>query len=190
MSKEHLARQRRTILSETEGEVLEIGFGTGLNMPHYPERVQRLTVLEPNAGMDRRAKRRIDTSLFPVERVNYLDDGLKVPIEANRFDCVVSTWTLCSIRDVEAALCEVHRILKPGGKFYFIEHGLSPDPKIALWQDRLNWLTKTIGAGCNINRDIMAIVGAQSFSIERCENFYMPDTPRLGGYTSRGLARK
>src|SRR5690349_5605975 len=123
-----VADHRRQLLSATEGEVLEIGFGTGLNLPHYPENVGKITAVDPSAGMHRLAERRIQQARIAV---NYkLASGDRLPLDANRFDCVVSTFTLCSVAEPTRTLSEVFRVLKPGGRFLFFEHGQSPEPAV------------------------------------------------------------
>jgi ubiquinone/menaquinone biosynthesis C-methylase UbiE len=180
---------RPTALADAAEPVLEIGFGTGLNLPYYPDRVRRLTVLDTNPGMNRRAAKRIADSPIAVERIG-LEPGNRLPVEDESFTTVVSTWTLCSIDQIDNAMAEVFRVLRPGGRLLFCEHGLSPDPKVARWQHRLTGLQKCIAAGCRLNRDIAAIVSAQPFEVERCDRFYMPGAPKISGYTYRGAARK
>ena len=189
MSRRPLAEQRGPVLAGVSGSVLEIGFGTGLNLPHYPPHVRRLAVVEPNAASVRRARRRAAASPVEVDVVR-LRDGRDIDAPGGQFDTVVSTWTLCTIPDAAHALREVHRVLRPGGRFLFIEHGLSPDPPVAAWQHRLNPLNRALGDGCNLDRDIEALVRGSPLAIERCERFYLRRTPRVGGYTFRGAAVK
>lgn len=120
---------RKDLLSHAKGRVLEIGFGTGLNLPHYPEHVESIVTVDPNAGMNGRAMKRIEASPIPVE--HKILSGESLPLDSRSFDVVVSTWTLCSIPDVNAALRELRRVLKPDGKFLFLEHGLSRDAGVA-----------------------------------------------------------
>jgi ubiquinone/menaquinone biosynthesis C-methylase UbiE len=180
--------ERKQALAEVSGEVLEIGFGSGLNLPHYPVSLSQLTTIDPNSGMRRYAEPRIAQSPITVER--YELSGESLPMVDACFDTVVSTWTLCSIKDVEQALAEVHRVLKPGGRFVFLEHGLSDEPGVQRWQHRLNPIQKVIGDGCNLNRDIRALVEQVGFSSLEVENFYLEKTPRLVGYMYRGVAIK
>lgn len=179
---------RRELLAQVAGDVLEIGFGTGLNLPHYPAAVRRLTVVDPNAGMHQRARKRISQS--PVQVTPLLLHGDRLPIPDGVFDCVVSTFTLCSIEEVDQALAEVHRVLKPQGRFLFLEHGRSPDPKVQAWQSRLNGLQKWFADGCRLNRDMRALIGAQPYSSIEIENFYLESSPRTHGYIYRGTAMK
>ena len=189
MRRPALAPQRRELLSGVGGDVLEIGFGSGLNLPFYTPAVKRLTAVEPSAGMSRKARRRIEASTIPVTTIG-ADASRPLPLGDASFDSVVSTWTLCTIPDVAAALREVYRVLRPGGSFYFVEHGLSPDPAVARWQRRLNPINRRIGGGCNLDRDIESLLRGSPLAVARLETFYLPHVPRLGGYTYRGVARK
>ncbi|MCG9885764.1 MAG: class I SAM-dependent methyltransferase [Cyanobacteria bacterium] len=188
MGGESFAQRRRSLLSAAAGEVLEIGFGTGLNLPFYDrDRVASLAAIDPNGGMNRLARRRLAAAPFPVELRPL--GGEALPYGDRTFDCVVSTWTLCSIREVETAIDEVWRVLKPGGTFLFIEHGRSPDPAIARWQDRLNPIQKRIGDGCHLNRNIAAIV-QKRFPDAAIAAAYAPEFPKIGGYFYEGQALK
>ena len=187
MTSESMTAYRQALLKDIWGEVLEIGFGTGLNLPHYSEAVTSLTALDPNEGMQAIAQKRIDSSPLPVH-LKWVS-GEDLPMADASFDNVVCTWTLCSIPDAAKALSEAYRVLKPGGKFFFIEHGLSNEPNIQTWQ---NWLTpvqRVIADGCHINRKIDALVGAV-FDELAVEEFYAPDLPKVGGYFYRGIATK
>jgi ubiquinone/menaquinone biosynthesis C-methylase UbiE len=130
-----VARYRRELLAEAGGAILELGSGTGLNLPLYPEHVRKITTVDPNIGMNHRAQRRIRQA--PIEVDQRALGGERLPFADATFDCVVSTWTLCSIARVEQALAEVYRVLRPGGRFLFLEHGLSPEPGVRKWQHRL-----------------------------------------------------
>ncbi len=183
-----LGKYRRELLATVEGEVLEVGFGTGLNLPHYPPHVRKITAVDPNVGTRRRARRRIQHSGVEVdERALECE---RLPFEAGTFDCVVSSWVLCSIDDVGQALGEVYRVLRPGGRFLFLEHGLSPDPRVRQWQRRLNGLEYRLGGGCRLDRDIRALVSAQSFAAVRVDEFALEKLPRTHGHMYRGGARK
>jgi ubiquinone/menaquinone biosynthesis C-methylase UbiE len=183
-----VAEQRRKVLESADGQILEIGFGTGLNLPHYPQSVRRITAVDPNAGMTRLAQRRMEQTGIEVDPRQL--SGEKLPFDDQSFDCVVSTFTLCSIDDVNQAVREVHRVLRPGGRFLFLEHGLSPDASVQRWQRRLNWLQQRIGDGCRLDRDMQAIVSSQPFASIESEQFYLERTPKTHGYMSRGAARK
>jgi SAM-dependent methyltransferase len=181
--------QRPGVLSRARGDVLEVGFGTGLNLPHYPPEVRRLVAVEPNPGARRRARRRLDASGVRVEFAELLA-GRDLPFDSRSFDSVVSTWTLCSIADVAHALVEVHRVLRAGGSFLFIEHGLSPDEKVARWQRRLDPIQKRLGDGCHLTRDIAGLIEASPMRLETCDRFYLRQTPRVAGFTYRGTASR
>lgn len=188
MSGEPFDSARQQVLAEVSGEVLEIGFGSGLNIPHYPSSVQKITAIDPNPGMSRYAEPRIAASPITVERC--ILSGESLPMADASFDTVVSTWTLCSIKNIEQALAEIYRVLKPSGRFIFLEHGLSDEPEIARWQHRLNPVQKLIGDGCNLNRNIRVLVEQAGFSLLDVDNFYLDKTPRLLGYMYRGVAIK
>jgi ubiquinone/menaquinone biosynthesis C-methylase UbiE len=188
LNKSLLARHRRELLAHAHGDVLEIGFGTGLNLPYYPQRVHKLTAVDPNPGMHRLAQKRVKQSEIEVEQ--QILSGEHLPFEDRRFDCVVSTFTLCSIEDADKALREVYRVLKSGGKFLFLEHGLSPEPRVQKWQRRLNWLQVRLANGCHLDRNMKALVAAQPFASVEVEEFYLERTPRTHGYLYRGVGVK
>lgn len=188
LNKSLLARHRRQLLAGAYGDVVEIGSGTGLNLPCYPERVHKLTAVDPNPGMHRLAQKRIKQRGIEVDQ--HVLKSERLPFEDSRFDCAVSTFTLCSIEDVAQALREVCRVLKSGGKFLFLEHGLSPEPQVQKWQRRLNWLQVRLANGCHLDRDVKALVAAQPFASVEVEEFYLERTPRTHGYLYRGVATK
>lgn len=183
-----VAEYRKPLLAQAGGDVLEIGFGTGLNLPHYPDHVHRITAIEPNAGMSRQARQRIAQSRIAVEQRQL--SGERLPFPDRCFDCVVSTFTLCSIDDVSRALAEIYRVLRPDGRFLFLEHGLSPDPGVRKWQRRLNWLQMRLADGCRLDRDMRALVAAQPFRSVEVEEFDMERSPRTHGHLYRGFAVK
>jgi ubiquinone/menaquinone biosynthesis C-methylase UbiE len=168
--------------------VLEIGGGSGLNLLHYPIQVTDVTVIDPNPGMIALTEKRLDDVFFPVETL--IATAEQLDFADNTFDTVVSTWTLCSIPDVNQALDEIYRVLKPDGQFLFVEHGLSPDPQIRTWQHRLNPLQKNLFDGCHLNRDHQTLVQLHGFALNRQEQFYAPGWPKLLGYTYLGIATK
>jgi ubiquinone/menaquinone biosynthesis C-methylase UbiE len=188
MSSSTLTPHRQEILAEVEGEVLEIGFGTGLNLPYYPPTVRKLVAVDPNPTMKRLAQKRIDASKIEVEFCQL--SGESLPMENQRFDTVVSTWTLCSIPNLEQALSEIYRVLKPGGRFYFIEHGLSGDRAVQVWQHRLTPIQKRIGDGCHLNREMERAIAKANFRFERLERLYLENTPKILGYLYKGVATK
>ena len=177
MSRPNMTEQRERALADAHGDVLEVGFGTGLNLEHYPAKVDRLTIVDPEHLLLRKVQRRIDATPIPVD-IHYLD-ACQLPFDAGRFDTVVSTWTLCTIPDIESALGEVKRVLKPGGRFLFVEHGRSDDPKVARRQDRWNPLQRIIGVGCNLNRPIGQLIERAGFEMLHLERFLMPKEPRI-----------
>jgi len=188
MNDPNIARLRKAVLTEVSGNILEIGFGTGLNLGYYPEHVRRITAIDPGEGMNRLARRRIEKSPIEVDLRSLTAEEL--PVQDATFDCVVSTWTLCSILDVQRALKEVYRVLKPGGRFVFLEHGLSDDPKIQRWQRRLNWIQKRVADGCRLDLDVEAFVRGLPFREVNLDRFVLERTPRTHGTMNRGVATK
>jgi ubiquinone/menaquinone biosynthesis C-methylase UbiE len=188
MSDPVMAKLRSEVLTDVGGEVLEIGFGTGLNLAHYPSAVRRITTADPNPGMSRLARKRVAESGIAVDQ--RASGGEELPFEGGTFDWVVSTWTLCSIPEVGRALGEVYRVLRPGGRFVFLEHGLGIDSKVRRWQRRLNPIQRLLGDGCRLDLDVPAIVGSQPFNDVRVERFEMERVPRTHGTTYRGVAIK
>jgi ubiquinone/menaquinone biosynthesis C-methylase UbiE len=179
---------RRQLLAGAGGEILEIGFGTGLNLRHYPRQVHKITTVDASAGMHRIARRRVRQSNLQVE--SRVLDCARLPWPDNTFDCVVSTWTLCSIAEVGLALHEICRVLKQGGQFLFLEHGKSPDPGVRKWQERLNGVEMRVADGCRLDRDIGWLIAEQPFSHIELRQSYLPGVPWTHGYTYRGTATK
>jgi ubiquinone/menaquinone biosynthesis C-methylase UbiE len=188
MKRPFVAKHRQGLLAHAHGDVLEIGFGTGLNLPHYPKQVRKITTVDPNVGMNRLAQKRIELSGIEVDQRILRSERL--PFEVGTFDCLVSTFTLCSIEEVNQALAEIHRVLKPSGRFLFLEHGLSPEPGVQKWQRRLNCLEMCLGDGCRLDRNIKELVVAQPFAKVEIDEFYMEKVPRTHGYLYRGIATK
>ncbi len=180
-------RLRRELLADVRGEVLEIGFGTGLNLAYYPESVTKITTVDPNRGMNRLAKRRIQSSSKIVDIKNISGEALPMPNQS--FDSVVSTWTLCSIVNLDKALAEIYRVLRPGGGLFFLEHGLSNEPEVQVWQDRLTPIQKLLGDGCHLNRPIAKYLSTHFEQLE-IKNFYLEGVPKISGYMYCGLATK
>lgn len=188
LSQPFVAKHREELLSAASGDILEIGFGTGLNLANYPEQVRRLTAVDPNPGMHRRAEKRIAASQIEVEK--HVGRTEQLPFGDATFDCVVSTFTLCSVEDEHLAMSEVYRVLRPGGSFLFLEHGLCPEPDVQRWQRRLNWLQRTFGGNCHLDRQIRAIIAEHPFENVEASEFYLEQTPRTHGYIYQGVARK
>ena len=183
-----VAEQRRELLACAAGEILEIGFGTGLNLPCYPAGVRKLMAVDPNVGMQPLAERRIRETGIEVEQ--HVLGSERLPFEDGQFDCVVSTFTLCSIENVGQALTEIYRVVRPGGRFLFLEHGLSPESGVQRWQRRLNWLQTCLADGCRLDRNMRELVAEQPFESVECAEFYLEKMPRTHGYIYRGAARK
>ena len=177
---------RKPTLSRARGRVLEIGFGTGLNLDQYPPGVESLTAIDPMDAVKERVQQRISAVPFPVERHALAADGV-LPFADASFDCVTVTWTLCTIPDPVAALVEMRRVAVPGSELLFIEHGQSDDPKVARFQDRLNPFWKVIGCGCNLNRQIDQLIEKGGFRIDSLERFEI-DGPRFAAHQYRGVA--
>ena len=188
MARGVLAEYRRRLLSDTEGEVLEIGFGTGVNLPYYPPQIRNITAVDRNPGMNAVAQTRIRMSSIVVE--HRVVNAETLPMPDHSFDTVVSTMTMCSITDLSQALREIRRVLKPGGKLLFLEHGLSPDPKVQAWQHRLTPVTRLLGDGCHLNRNIQRHIEAHPFRLRAMTQFYLEETPKVGGYMYQGVAVK
>ena len=188
MDKSHIEEGRKEILKDVSGNVLEIGFGTGLNLPHYPSTVNRLTIIDKNPGMNKKAQLRIKQSDIEIE--SKVLNGEELPFENDSFDSIVSTYTLCSIKNINKALKEIHRVLKSDGKFFFQEHGLSDNPKIQKWQNFLNPLQKIWADGCHLNRDFKLLIGNSGFRFESFRNFEMEEDPKTHGYMYEGIAVK
>ena len=186
MAGDEFLRLRSELLASAHGEVLELGIGTGLNLPHYPDTVTELHAVDPAQLLPKTIAARSTRLSFPVRIQKGTAETLT---HANRrFDYVVSTWTLCTIPDPVLALQEVGRVLKPGGMFLFMEHGRSDDRKIAAWQDRLNPIQNAIGCGCNLNRQIDRLITQSGLTIAHLDRFNMQGMPRLAGEMYRGTA--
>jgi ubiquinone/menaquinone biosynthesis C-methylase UbiE len=167
--------------------VLEIGFGTGLNLSYYPDDIYKIVTVDPNPGVHKLAQKRIKASSIMVE--HKILSGENLPMVDNSFAHAISTFTLCSIANVEQALREVYRVLKPGGGFHFLEHGLSREPKVQVWQNRLTPLQKIIADGCHFNRNIRQLVENQ-FQNVQLEEFYLENEPKISGYWYKGVGYK
>jgi ubiquinone/menaquinone biosynthesis C-methylase UbiE len=188
MSTKAVKEERSRWLRDLKGEVLEIGFGTGLNLPHYPKSVTKVVGVDPSASSAKIAAKRISDAPFPVETIGLSAE--KLPVGDASFETIVSTFTLCTIPDVAGALGEVRRVLAPGGRFYFVEHGLAEEPNVERWQNRLNSTQRTLFGGCNLTRPISALVEQSGFEIVRLEKGYMKGAPKFGGFLYRGVAQR
>jgi len=180
-------RQREKIVHRAYGDVLEIGFGGGLNLPHYDtDKVRKLFALEPSAGMRASARQRIEASPLDIELIDL--PGEEIPLDDNSVDSVLVTYTLCTIPDAVAALRGMRRVLKPDGHLFFCEHGKAPDLPVLRWQQRLNPLWRRCAGGCNMDRDIPALLKLGGFTIEDDNRMYIPGL-RILSYNYWGAAR-
>jgi ubiquinone/menaquinone biosynthesis C-methylase UbiE len=186
MARPAFSQLREALLQPASGEVLEIGFGTGLNLCHYPATITRLSIVDPAILLPLKVTHRMAAAPYPIQTRHVTAEQL--PFPDREFDTVVSTWTLCTITDPVLALREVGRVLKPGGRFLFLEHGRSDDRKVAVWQDRLNPIQNVIGCGCNLNRQIDQLITQSGLTIAHLDRFSMQGVPRLAGEMYRGTA--
>ena len=176
-------------IEEAQGDVLEIGFGTALNLRYYGSEVSTLVGLDPmDVANVEKVQRRIQSVAFPIERKALRADG-GLPFDRARFDTVVTTWTLCSIPEVGDALREMRRVLKPGGHYLFIEHGRAESDKTARWQDRINPIWNRVCDGCNINRKIDRLVEDGGFEMKRLDRFRAKG-PGIVAQMYRGVATR
>ncbi len=178
---------RAAWIPHASGEVLELGIGSGLNLPYYSSEVRRVYGVDPSVELQRMARKRVAAAHIPVEfLLQSAEEPLPLPNES--IDTAVITWTLCSIPNASLALQHVRRVLKPGGRLIFLEHGRSPDQGVAVWQDRLTPTWKRLTGGCHLNRKIDALIAAAGFQITELRNCYLPG-PRPMTYTYQGFAR-
>ena len=183
-------RHREPVVGGASGELVEIGFGSGLNVPLYPAPVKKVYAVDPSTVGRRLAAKRLASSPVPVEFVGL--DGQEIPLGDESVDAALSTFTLCTIPDAGRALRELYRVLRPGGRFHFLEHGLSPEPNVARWQHRMNGIQRRIAGGCNLDRPIDQLVGDAAFEIQDLGNDYLegPSFSKPWGYLYRGVAIK
>jgi ubiquinone/menaquinone biosynthesis C-methylase UbiE len=185
MAGARFAEQRAAALRHATGRVLELGFGAGLNLPHYPAGVTEVLALEPARVNRALARRRIATSPIPVTWVGLR--GEEIPLDAHSVDAVTSTWTMCTIPDLARALGEVRRVLRPGGVLHFLEHGLAPEPGVARWQHRLTPVSRFLAGGCHMDRAIDVLLRSAGFGIRDLEHPRF-DGPRPLAFLYRGRA--
>jgi ubiquinone/menaquinone biosynthesis C-methylase UbiE len=178
---------RARYVPRASGEVLEVGIGSGLNLEHYGPAARSITGLDPAAELTVIAEERARRIAQPVSLIRV--SGEEIPAEDGRFDSLVCTWTLCSIPNVYAALREMHRVLKPGGRLYFIEHGRAPDPGVRKWQRRIEPVWKRIGGGCHLTRAADELIAAAGFGILEQDAGYQPG-PRWAAYMTHGVAER
>jgi ubiquinone/menaquinone biosynthesis C-methylase UbiE len=180
-------RQRQKVVPHAVGRVLEIGIGSGLNLPYYDsDRVELVWGLEPSEGMRRKAAPRLVEVPFEVRWLEL--PGEEIPLDDDSADTVVLTYTLCTIPDFRTALGQMRRVLKPGGKLLFSEHGAAPDAKVRQWQDRLNPIWMAVAGGCNLNREVPGALAEAGFKVQELDTMYVPGTPKVAAYTYWGYA--
>jgi ubiquinone/menaquinone biosynthesis C-methylase UbiE len=182
-----ILKQREKVVPQAEGRVLEIGMGSGLNLPFYnPDKVEMVFGLEPSEGMRKLAAPVAEAAPFEVR---FLDlPGEEIPLEDDSVDTIVLTYTLCTIPDGPTALAQMRRVLKPGGKMVFSEHGKAPDAAVQKWQNRINPVWKLIGGGCHINKPIDTMIEGAGFKMDKLETLYLPETPQVFGFNYWGFA--
>lgn len=181
-----LRPERRRVAEGLQGTVVEVGFGSGLNLPFMPPSVTRVLAVEPSERARQIAAKRIRDAPCKVEFAGL--DAQRVQLDDAIADSALSTFTLCTIPDAGRALAEIRRILKPGGRLFVLEHGAAPDPGVARWQSRLNSVQRTIAGGCNLNRNIRAMLENAGFLADRIDESYFPKMPRTHGYLYAGSA--
>lgn len=186
MKNEETAKVRAALIPQAHGEVLEVGIGSGLNLPFYSPEVKRIFGVDPSLELQKMAAKRV-AGLIPVEFLAQSAEE-RLPLEEQSIDTAVMAWTMCSIPDADAALRQVRRVLKPDGRLLFVEHGRAPDRKVAAWQDRLTPVWKLATGGCHLNRKVDDLITAAGFQIEELTTNYLPG-PRPMTYTYQGMAR-
>lgn len=179
---------RQSLFAKASGLILEIGFGTGTNFTFYPSQIHSLTAIDPNPGMIPLARSLQAEAVIPVHLV--LASAEALPFPSASFDTIVSTMTLCSVPLLPKALQELLRVVRPGGRLLFLEHGQSPDRSVRRWQDGLTPVWKLLGDGCHLNRPMVQMIQAQGWTVTALENFYLPGVPKPFAYFSQGMAVK
>jgi ubiquinone/menaquinone biosynthesis C-methylase UbiE len=186
MGTKDVAQERAKALAAVKGRVLEVGFGSGHNLPHYPPGVEQVVGIDPSGESAKLARKRIARAPFPVEFLPL--PGEQIPAPDGSFDSVVCTFTLCTIPDPLTALRQMRRVLAPGGRFFFVEHGRSDEPKVQRWQGRLNGAQRWLFGGCNLNRPIDQLITEAGFELDSLERYYAKG-PKPMAYLYRGIAR-
>ena len=177
--------QRKKIVPFAKGDVLEIGIGSGLNLPFYDlDQINKIWGLDPSEELNSMAKKVARDIDIDVDLI--IGGAEEIPLPENSIDTILLTYTLCTIPKVKDSIKEIERVLKPSGSMLFCEHGLAPDEKVAKWQQRLNPYWKKIAGGCNLNRDIPKIIQDSSFKITKLETMYLPSTPKFAGFNYWG----
>ena len=179
--------QRQRVCAGLEGDVVEIGFGSGHNVPFYPPTVKEVAAVEPSDVGWKLAGKRLGASAVPVRRAGL--DGQVLPFPDDSFDAALSTWTMCSIPDIDAALRELRRVLKPGGTLHFVEHGLAPDEGVRRWQHRLEPVQKRVFGGCHLTRPVAELLTGAGFTITELDVYYEEGSPKVMGANSLGVAQ-
>jgi ubiquinone/menaquinone biosynthesis C-methylase UbiE len=187
MKHREIAQLRAAHVSDAQGVVVEVGIGSGLNLPYYSHKVTRVHGFDPSVELLAMAREKAAAAQFPVDLRN--QDASRIPMGEGSADTLVMTWTLCSIVDPSAALREMRRVLKPGGTFIFVEHGLSPDGEVRKWQNRLTPLWRRLGGGCHLNRKIDDLVRDAGFDILSLRTEYLPG-PRALTFMYEGRATR
>ena len=177
---------RRRVCEGLAGDVVEIGFGSGLNVPFYPSAVTSVAAVEPSDVSWKLAEDRLKGTNVPILRSGL--DGQLLPFADDSFDAALSTWTLCTIPDPAAALRELRRVLKPEGTLHFLEHGLAPDEQVRRWQRRLDPVQKRIAGGCHLTRPVADLLRTSGFTIKELDGFYETGTSKIAGADSLGIA--
>ena len=180
--------QRKKVVPLAEGDVLEVGIGSGLNLPFYDKsKINKLWGLDPSEELNKMAAEVAKEEKMEVDFI--ISGAEEIPLPDNKVDTVILTYTMCTIPDVDLANKEIKRVLKPEGKLIFCEHGISPDENVYKWQKRINPIWKRIAGGCNLHRNIPEIIKSSGFNIEEIDTMYLPSTPKFAGYNYWGFAR-
>ena len=183
-----VAPLRERVCAGLVGEVVETGFGSGSNVPFYPAAVRQVAAVEPSEVAWRLAGKRLADTPVAVRRAGL--DGQRLPFEDESFDAALSTWTVCSIPDAGAALRELRRVLRPGGRLHFLEHGLAPEERVRRMQRRLVPLQKRLFGGCDFTKPVLELITDAGFVVEEADIFYQAGAPKFEGAASLGVSLK